>query len=251
MRLADDGTLLLSPSDLANHLACPHLTQLELLVQRGLMERPHVDDAWGEVIMRKGNEHEAAYLARLEAEGLRIERMRTYDDGDFDPGEARRLTEDAIRAGEADVIYQAYLTDGTWRGFADFLVKTPVDTGAFVYEPVDTKLARSAKPLHVIQLCFYAEQLARIQGRLPEHIHVELGTGERETLRAAEFIAFFRRSRERLLAAIEGEASPSPTVDGKTYPWPVDHCGICDFRNLCRQKLVDDDHPVLVAGLGR
>ena len=126
MRLAADGSVKLSPSDLANHLACPHLTQLELLVQRGVMERPRVDDPWGDVIRRKGNEHEAAYLSRLEEQGLRVLRMRTYDDGDFDPVAARAATEEAIRAGEADVIYQAYLTDGTWRGFADFLVKTPV-----------------------------------------------------------------------------------------------------------------------------
>jgi uncharacterized protein len=241
MRFAPDGSLLLSPSDLANHLACPHLTQLELRVQRGLMERPHVDDPYGDVIRRKGNEHEAAYLVALEARGFRVVRMRTYDDGDFDPAEARRATEDAIRAGEADVIYQAYLTDGTWRGFADFLVRRPDGT----YEPVDTKLARSAKPLHAIQLCFYAEQLERIQGRLPEHVHVELGTGERATLRTAEFISFFRRSRERLITALHGAGANG------TYPWPVDHCGICDFRHVCRQQWEDDDHLVLVAGLGR
>src|SRR3990170_3060584 len=44
MRLADDGTLLLSPSDLSGHLACPHLTTLNLRVQRGELERP-LDDA--------------------------------------------------------------------------------------------------------------------------------------------------------------------------------------------------------------
>ena len=64
MRLVD-GTLRLSPTDLGNHLACAHLTQLELRVQRGELERPHVDDAYGRIIMDKGNEHEAAYLARL------------------------------------------------------------------------------------------------------------------------------------------------------------------------------------------
>ena len=67
---------------------------------------------------------------------------------------------------------------------------------------MDTKLARSAKPLHILQLCFYAEQLERIQGRLPEYVHVELGTGERETLRTEEFIAFFRGTRERFLSAM-------------------------------------------------
>jgi hypothetical protein len=32
MRFAPDRTLLLSPSDLANYLACAHVTQLELRV---------------------------------------------------------------------------------------------------------------------------------------------------------------------------------------------------------------------------
>jgi len=242
MRLVD-GTLRLSPTDLGNHLACAHLTQLELRVQRGELERPHVDDPYGRIIMAKGNEHERAFLGRLETGGVRVARMLTYDDEGFDAEQARRATEDAIRAGEADVIYQAYLSDGTWRGFADFLERQPDGT----YEPVDTKLARSAKPLHLLQLCFYAEQLGRIQGRLPEHVHVELGTGVRETFRTAEFIAFFRRSRERFLEALAG---PAGDANG-TYPWPCDHCGICDFRHLCRQQLVDDDHLVLVAGLGR
>src|SRR5262249_33141054 len=161
------------PSDLANYLSCAHVTQLELHVLRGELARPHLDDPYGQIILRKGNEHEVAYLGRLEAQGLRVLRLQTYDDESFDADDARRATEDAIRAGEADVIYQAYLTDGTWRGFADFLVRLPDST----YEPVDTKLARSAKPLHVIQLCFYAEQLGRIQERLPEHVHVELGSG--------------------------------------------------------------------------
>jgi uncharacterized protein len=239
MRLAADGTLRLSPSDLGNHLACPHLTQLELRVQHKELKRPDLKDPYGDVIRDKGSEHERAYLARLEAAGKRIARMPEYEDGGFDSDVARRLTEEAIRAGEADVIYQAYLSDGTWRGFADFLERLP--DGA--YEPVDTKLARSAKPAHLLQLCFYATQLERISGKLPEHLHVELGTGERETFRTAEYIAYFRQSRERFLAALENGAD--------TWPWPVDHCGICDFRHLCYQQRVDDDSPILVAGLGR
>ncbi|MBM2823264.1 MAG: hypothetical protein HW413_2010, partial [Thermoleophilia bacterium] len=251
MRLAVDGTLLLSPSDLSAHLACPHLTNLSLQVQRGELARPHVDDTHGDLIRGKGDEHEAAYLARLEAEGRSIVRIPTYDDEGFDAGEARRLTEEAVRAGEADVIYQPYLSDGTWRGFADFLERVEEDegeaslapTGETTYEVVDTKLARSAKPAHVLQLCFYSEQLGRIQGRLPEFFHVELGTGLRETFRTADHMAHFRRSRERFLEALD----KTP----ETYPWPCDHCGLCDFRNLCKQQLRDDDNLVLVAGLRR
>ena len=38
---------------------------------------------------------------------------------------------------------------------------------ALGYEALDTKLARHAKPAYILQLCFYNEQLARIQGREP------------------------------------------------------------------------------------
>jgi uncharacterized protein len=239
MRLDVDGTLLLSPSDLSGHLACPHLTTMNLKVQRGELERPRVDDTHGDLIRRKGDEHEAAYLARLIADGRTVVRIPTYDDPDFDVEEARRLTEEAIRTGEADVIYQPYLSDGTWRGFADFLERTEDGT----YEAVDTKLARSAKPAHVLQLCFYSGEVGRIQGKLPEHFHVELGTGERATFRLADHAAYFRRARGRFLQALDTEP--------ETYPWPCDHCGLCDFRNLCKQQLRDDDNLVLVAGLRR
>ena len=239
MRSLDDGSLGLSPSDLSAHLACPHLTTLSLAVVRGELERPHLDSPHRDLIFRKGNEHEAAYLARLVAEGRSIVWIPTYDDEGFDPGEAQRLTEDAIRAAEADVIYQPYLTDGRWRGFADFLERGADGR----YEPVDTKLARSAKPAHVLQLCFYAEQLARIQGAPVEHVHVENGRGERETFRVAEFESYHRRVRERFLAALEAEP--------ETYGWPCDHCGICDFRVLCWEQRVADDHLTLVAGLRR
>ena len=73
MRIADDGRLQLSPSDLSNHLACPHLTNLDARRRSAASSSgrtpttPHVD-----LIRRKGMEHEAAYLARLEALGRTI-----------------------------------------------------------------------------------------------------------------------------------------------------------------------------------
>ena len=81
MRLQTDGTISLSPSDLSNHLACPHLTNLDLAVQRGELGRPHADDSRVDMIRRKGEEHEAAYLARLEARGLTIACMPPYGRG--------------------------------------------------------------------------------------------------------------------------------------------------------------------------
>ena len=241
MRLRSDGTLRLSPSDLSAHLACPHLTTLSLEVLREEREQPQVDDTHRDLIFRKGREHEAEYLERLEREGRSIVRIPTYDDEDFDPDVARRLTEEAVRDRAADVVYQPYLEseDGRWHGFADFLEKTSEGT----YEPVDTKLARSAKPAHVLQLLFYAEVVERLQGAPVERVHVENGRGERESFRVAELHAYHRRVRERFLSSLERK--------DETYPWPCGHCGICDFRNVCRAKLEADDHLVLVAGMRR
>jgi uncharacterized protein len=241
MRLLDDGSLGLSPSDLSAHLACPHLTTLSLGVLRGELDAPPpLASPHRDLIFRKGNEHEAAYLARLEVEGRSIVRIPTYDDEGFDAAEARRLTEEAIRGRAADVVYQPYLVsaDGGWRGFADFL-----ERAGDGYEPVDTKLARRAKPAHVLQLCFYAEQVERIQGAPVERVHVENGRGERESFRVAEFGAYYRRVRARFLAAVD--ASP------ETYGWPCDHCSICDFQRVCRRRRVEDDHLTLVAGMRR
>ena len=70
-----------------------------------------------------------------------------------------------MRAG-ADVIYQgAFVRDG-WRGLSDFLlrVERPSALGVWSYEVLDTKVARTAKPSHILQLCFYADEIAVIQG---------------------------------------------------------------------------------------
>ena len=101
----------------------------------------------------------------------------TTNDWDLD------VAEGAMRVG-AEVIYQACFVDGDWRGFADFVERQPDGR----YEVVDTKLARHSKPAYVLQLCFYSEQVARIQGPMPERMHVVLGTRERESLRVTDFL---------------------------------------------------------------
>jgi predicted RecB family nuclease len=232
MRLRD-GLLSLSPSDLANYLACPHLTQLEVAAERGELERPDRENPHADLIRRKGEEHEAAYLARLREEGREIIEVATGDEIDFDV--AALATEDALRAG-AEVVYQGVLASEGWRGIADFLIRTdePSALGSFSYEAWDTKLARHAKPNAVLQLTFYSHELERIQGRLSERMHVVLGTGEVETFRPADFAAFFRRVRGRLAKAV--------TSGADTYPYPVDLCGLCSFLELCKRRWEEDDH---------
>ena len=52
-----------------------------------------------------------------------------------------------------------------WRGDADFLIKRdkPSSFGYFSYELLDTKLARTAEPKHIMQLCVYSELLTDLQ----------------------------------------------------------------------------------------
>ena len=118
---------------------------------------------------------------------------------------------------------------------ADFVERQPDGR----YEVVDTKLARHSKPAYVLQLCFYSEQVARIQGTMPDRMHVVLGTHERESLRVTDFLAYYHRVRERFVRAIE--------VGIDVYPLPVSFCDRCEFQKRCEARWREDDHLSLVA----
>src|SRR5205085_9888908 len=107
-------------------------------------------------------------------------------------------TAEAMRNG-APVIYQAVFVEGNWRGLADFVERQ--DNGG--YEAVDTKLARHTRPAHILQLCFYSEGVARIQGDMPEKMHVVTGTSERETFKTNDYLAYYHRGKRRFLAVLD------------------------------------------------
>jgi len=225
-----DDTLLLSPSDLSSFLACEHLTTLEL---RGTPRPEHVDPQV-ELIRRKGEEHERGYLEQLRADGRRIVEIRL----DANWAAAADATAGALRGG-ADVVYQGVFSDGRWRGIADFLLRQPDGS----YEALDTKLARSAKPSHILQLCFYSDALRRLLGQRPARIHVLLGSGELATYRPEEFGAYYRHVRTRLERFVAAPAA--------TEPWPNDHCAVCDYRPVCDAHWDAVDHLCRVAGIRR
>src|SRR3989449_338247 len=239
---AANSRLVLSPSDLNDYVECPHLTTLALEVARGTRRRPQWPEDHVDVLRRKGEEHEAAYLAELRARGHQITNVIRADPWDFEP--SSRSTEEAMHAG-AEIIYQATFVLGDWRGRADFLERVEQRTalGAWGYEALDAKLARVEKPTYVLQLCFYTEAIASIQQATPSAMHVLLGIGERRTLRHADFAAYFRRVRAGFLAALGRAAA--------TEPYPVEHCALCEFRDVCDERWRQEDHLALVAGIRR
>jgi predicted RecB family nuclease len=237
----DEHRLHLSPSDVTAFLACEHLTTLSLAYARGKVVRPGVPNEHAELIRRKGAEHERAYLESLRAQGEDVREIE-FDSNCWDEAQAETLQ--AMRDG-ADVVFQAVFSDGDWLGIADFLLRVskPSELGPWSYEALDTKLARSAKPAYILQLLFYNEQLARLQGREPDAIHVLLGSGEQTSFRPDEFGAYYRRVRSRLERFV--------AVEPQTEPLPCDHCSICDYKPLCEARWDAVDHLSRVAGLYR
>lgn len=248
-RHADD--IIVSATDLVGFLECGHLTTLELGRMDELWERPHQrTDPEVVLLQERGDAHEQAYLERLRAEG------RTVHVGTKDG----LTTRDRLRAAEADtiaamrrgvdVIYQATLFDGRWRGHADFLLRVPgaSDLGDWHYEVADTKLARSVKGSALLQVCVYSDRLEAVQGRRPEFIHVVTGDSETHTLRLDDFAAFYRAVKARFEDRVYGDARRVPP---STYPDPVDHCRVCVWFPMCMDRRRADDHPSIVAGMTR
>jgi uncharacterized protein len=234
------GRIFLSPSDLNDYVNCRHLTTLAREVARGERGWPRRSEESAKLLQEKGELHELHFLEQLRSEGRDVVDIAKDDAWDFDKAAVR--TRQAMGAG-ADVISQATFVVGRWRGRADFLLKVQrkTDLGPWGYEALDAKLARAEKPTYVLQLCFYSDGIHAVQGEHPEHMHVHLGTGEPRRLRYDDFAAYYRRARRRFEDAI---ASAAPTE-----PWPVEHCGLCDFHNVCKARWRADDSLVEVAGV--
>lgn len=233
---------MFSPTAIADFLACRHLTTLNRAEAAKQIRRPYFPDPGLELLIRLGQAHEQNYLTRISQEARDIEKIPI----DGSRRDAALKTLKAIRAG-TDVIYQpTFLDDQDSYGRADFLLRVdkPSNLGQFSYEVVETKLARSTKVRAIIQLCFYSDLLSRIQGVVPDYMHVVLGGGARpEKFFVQRYLAFFRKIKSDFVGA---ERAPA-----ETYPEPVEHCRVCDWSSVCDLQWRKDDHLSLVANITR
>jgi uncharacterized protein len=240
-----DGKVVISATDINNFLACDHLTTLDLTVMRRELDRPTDRPGQAELLAKLGDEHERNYLERLRAEGRQVTTI-VREPGHAGLAPAAAETEAAMARGD-DVIYQATFFDGVSLGHADFLRKInearPGGHWAWHYEVEDTKLARHTEPYFLLQLSFYSEHVARIQGAPPESMHVILGNGERESFRVEDYAAYYRSVRARFEARLGDETD--------AYPAPVPHCGLCVWKTRCEERREADDHLSLVANITR
>jgi predicted RecB family nuclease len=242
MRSREAG-LSFSATDLSNFLACRHRTGLEMAAATGKLRKPKFEDPQLEALFARGLAHERAYVATLGSGG------RLVDLGEVkDHGQASARTLDAMREG-ADAIVQAALSNGSWQGRPDVLIKVaaPSRLGAWSYEAEDTKLARETRAGAILQLGLYCELLEGAQGSRPEHFRIITPYAAHE-FRVDDFSAYFRWVRAGLEATGRKDAE---AVAAESYPEPCDHCDICPWSSRCSARRRTDDHLSLVAGISR
>jgi predicted RecB family nuclease len=234
----------LSATDLSNHLACGHLTSLDLSVARGDRSAPEWNSPDLVVIQQLGLRHEAAYLQFLRDKGLSFANLREIKD----EGKALAETLAAMERG-VEVIAQGSLAVGRWFGRPDVLARVakPSRLGDWSYEVFDCKLARETKAATILQLALYSALLGEIQGQTPDFMYV-IPTGknfEAEPYRVAEYSAYYRYVKARL------ENASDSVENLESYPEPCTHCDVCRWFRECDAQRRGDDHLSLVAGIRR
>ena len=220
-------------TDIANFLACQHIATLNREEAEGQIRKIVYADPGAELLRILGLDHEQKYLRELKARGLPVieipagQGQAAGADGRSTRekvpwSEAAAATREAMMQG-ADAIYQATFVQrdsdssyggrdargpseyDSWGGRADFLLRvdTPSSLGSWSYEVVETKHAKSTKARAIIQLCFYSELVAAIQGKEPERMHVVLGGGaQAEEFSVQRYLAYFRKIKRDFQAAL-------------------------------------------------
>jgi len=189
-----------------------------------------------EILIRRGFQHEETVLKGFNEATGGVFQVSQGDDRYQD-------TIQAMRAGHR-VIYQAALQRDVFAGYADFLVRVerPSGLGNHSYEVCDAKLAHSAKPSFVIQLCCYADLLEGIQGRRPNHLTVLLGNGSQARFRTDDFFFYYLTLKEAFLkqqCTFNLGTRPEPLGRGQNGRWETE----------AKEWLEREEHLRLVAGI--
>ena len=112
----EHSKIIFSPSDLANHISCKHLTNLNKKAALGELKKPVYKNRVLDMLRERGLNFEQAYLNELRLAGKNIVEIHQENTN------AEQDTIAAMKAG-VDVIYQARLVEqGEWGGWADFIL---------------------------------------------------------------------------------------------------------------------------------
>ena len=230
-------TLFYSPTDLVRFMESPYSSWMDrLYLEHPDRIKPDEESAEKKLVAQSGNLHELNHLTKIKAAKLDVCEIPKGD-----VAQSISLTAAAVREGRS-VIYQACLQLAPFRGYADFLFKAS-ESGTPVYEVQDTKVARSVKPYHLVQLCCYSEMLASLQGKLPEHVKVILGNDTVEEFRVLDFLNYYRQIKKSFLELMDG-FNPE-----KAPPMPDPRADHGRWQSHADKALAKADHLAQVAGI--
>jgi len=209
--------LVFSPTDICRFVESHFASWMDrLFLEDPQRFTPDPASADLELIRRKGNDLEDAYIASLIESGETV----------YDPREERdrvAATLEAMRRGES-MIQQASLAHERLAGYPDLLIRVEgaSDLGDHHYIPRDVKLGLSAKPKYILQLCAYVEMLEAMQGRRPESCELLLGNQELVSLRTADHFHYYLEQKRAFLAfhdAFDAERQPVPAMGEDHVQW--------------------------------
>ncbi len=162
-----------------SYVKCHHLAALDLYLSR--KDRRAVT-AWEEFAAKRGRDFEDQYVA-----GLSVVQPE-YPERDFVAGAAATL--ELLRGG-AELLHQAVLSSEDRLGLPDLLRKIdgPSELGDHHYEVLDVKTSGKSRGDQILQVVFYAQLLAEVQGRMPEYGALILKDGHEERFLIVDYVA--------------------------------------------------------------
>lgn len=241
------SALVYAPTDLSRWLNSPYASWMARYAVE-CPEKAPASDAADDMLSRlasRGLAHESALQDEFLQRGLTVvnvmERIeaQTHASALEARAAALQLTRELLMAG-VDVIAQACLERGAFRGYADFLVRVDgqSELGDYHYEVWDTKLARRVKPGMVLQLCCYVDMLEAIQGCHAGHLVVALGNGEQERIPLVDCFDYYKAVKQAFLAgqdAWRADAEPDPAHYADHGNWSTHAAARLEERDhLCR-----------------
>jgi uncharacterized protein len=223
---------------LASYASCPRSAYLDLHGDRRSRIAP---SEFMQKLSIDGHQYEAEVLASIAAHRI----TTTAREPDAALGETWAAMADGLPRISGAVLG---VRDASGRidriGTADLLERVPGRSifGDFHYEVVEIKTARRVKNPYRVQLAFYSDLLAEMQGVMPRRAHLILGDGRRETISLSAIGGRYREQRRRLEQIRAGD-EPAVHI--------CSTCGTCGWRGLCVPRALEERHISLVFGLQR
>ena len=139
------------------------------------------------------------------------------------------------------LIYQGVLKTDRFVGVVDLLVKIDgrSNLGDWFYEPQEIKISRSVKPFHILQVCFYAMLLDKIQGHRPETASVVLADQTEEPVDLDAAWPEFERRLTDAIAIVDRQAMTDLAI--------FSGCGECVWQDVCSKEAMERNDVTLVS----